>query len=376
MRILVDRKTLSEAVNLAARVTAKKRDVSILQNVHFEVKNNEVTLTATDAETTLRTSIALHVMKGDGQFCVSAKELKAMLAGASGETVALEATEDGCFTLEYSNGVFICPATGADEFPETKQEEMTERVQLPGLLIRDALKRSLWSVSDDELRIALMGVCFTLRRPGILDIVTTNAQVLVLSRIRLSYSTGSEFRFIIPKKAAMLLQRVLSDEPVDLSWNDQSCRVKVGPYTFDIRNIDARFPDYDKVIPNAIPLQALVPRDTVLRSLKRLLPFSDDKFGRVNLSFSNGTLKMSADDFENMRGARQTIAIAHESDDAKICVSGRRLAGILSKLSGQDAVFGITDAPGTPVIVWPWSQAADCEVTMLMTSMRGNKHDE
>ena len=85
MKIIVNRILLGEAANLLARVINPKNVMPILGDVLFDVKDNEVTLTASDTEVTLSTTIRLDTMEGDGQFCVSAKDLSTALAEITDE---------------------------------------------------------------------------------------------------------------------------------------------------------------------------------------------------------------------------------------------------------------------------------------------------
>ena len=68
MRIIVNRDLLGDAANLLARVINPKNALPILGDVLFDVKDNEVTLTASDSEVTLSTTIGLDTMEGDGRF--------------------------------------------------------------------------------------------------------------------------------------------------------------------------------------------------------------------------------------------------------------------------------------------------------------------
>lgn len=377
MKIIVNRALLGEAANLLARVINPKNALPILGDVLFDVKDNEVTLTASDLEVTLSTTIGLDTMEGDGRFCVSAKDLSTALAELTDEKVTIIATleSDNRFTLQHNSGETYFPIDNADEYPLPKQEKVSEPVTLKGHQVKEALKRSLWATATDDLRPIMNGVCFALK-DGWLDIVTSDGHVLVKSRINAieGAKITDEFRMIIPKKAATLLGGVLSGDPVKVSWNEHSCRMEFWPYTLDMRLVEGKYPNYNSIIPEDQPLTAIVPRAFALCSLKKVVPFSADNNGShmVRMSLTKDRMKLTAEDFDFAKGSHDSFYVEYPHEDIEIGVSGSRLAAILSKLSGGEMRMCLTD-PSRAMTFEPSEQDEDCEVLMLAMPMLLNE---
>ena len=379
MKIIVNKALLGDAANLLARVINPKSALPILGDVLFDVKNNEVTLTASDSEVTLSTTIGLDTMEGDGRFCVSAKDLSTALAELTDETVTVIATleSDNRFTLQHNSGETYFPIDNADEYPLSKQEKVSEPVTLKGHLVKEALKRSLWATSNLDLRPVMNGVCFALKE-GWLDIVTSDGYVLVKSRINANEGAEitDEFRMIIPKKAATLLGSVLSGDPVKVSWNEHSCRMEFWPYTLDIRLVEGNYPNYNSIIPEDQPMTAIVPRSLALCSLKKVVPFSADNGGShmVRMSLTKDRMKLTAEDFDFAKGSHDSFYVEypHEDKDIEICVGGSRITAILSKLSGGDMRMCLS-APDRAITFEPLEQDEDCKVLMLAMPMLLNE---
>ena len=368
---------MGEAANLLARVINPKNALPILGDVLFDVKDNEVTLTASDSEVTLSTTIGLDTMEGDGRFCVSAKDLSTALAELTDEKVTIIATleSDNRFTLQHNSGETFFPIDNADEYPLPKQEKVSEPVTLKGHQVKEALKRSLWATATDDLRPIMNGVCFALK-DGWLDIVTSDGHVLVKSRINAieGAKITDEFRIIIPKKAATLLGGVLSGDPVKVSWNEHSCRMEFWPYTLDMRLVEGKYPNYNSIIHEDQPLTAIVPRAFALCSLKKVVPFSADNNGShmVRMSLTKDRMKLTAEDFDFAKGSHDSFYVEYPQEDIEIGVSGSRLAAILSKLSGGEMRMCLTD-PSRAMTFEPSEQDEDCEVLMLAMPMLLNE---
>ena len=377
MKLIVNKALLGEAANLLARVINPKNALPILGDVLFDVKNNEVTLTASDSEVTMSTTIGLDTMEGEGRFCVSADQLRASLAELTDEKVTIIATteSDNVFKLQHQSGETYFPIDNADEYPLPKSETLPEPVSLEGIQVREALKRSLWATATDDLRPIMNGVCFALK-DGWLDVVTSDGHVLVKSRINVikGAKITDEFRMTLPKKAANILSGVLSGDPVKVSWNEHSCRMEFWPYTLDMRLVEGKYPNYNAIIPEDQPLTAIVPRAFALCSLKKVLPFSSDNQGShlIRLSFTKDRMKMTAEDFDFAKGSHDSFYIDYPHSEIEIGVSGSRLAAILSKLSGGEMQMGMTDA-SRAITFEPNEQDEDCEVLMLTMPMLLNE---
>jgi DNA polymerase-3 subunit beta len=373
MKLIVNKALLGEAANLLARVINPKNALPILGDVLFDVKNNEVTLTASDSEVTMSTTIGLDTMEGEGRFCVSADQLRASLAELTDEKVTIIATteSDNKFTLQHQSGETYSPIDNADEYPLPKSETLPEPVSLEGIQVREALKRSLWATATDDLRPIMNGVCFALK-DGWLDVVTCDGLVLVKSHINVikGAKITDEFRMTLPKKAANILSGVLSGDAVKVSWNEHSCRMEFWPYTLDMRLVEGKYPNYDAIIPDDQPLTAIVPRAFALCSLKKVLPFSSDNQGShlIRLSFTKDRMKMTAEDFDFAKGSHDSFYIDYPHSEIEIGVSGSRLAAILSKLSGGEMQMGMSD-PSRAITFEPNEQDEDCEVLMLTMPM-------
>ena len=377
MKLIVNKALLGEAANLLARVINPKNALPILGDVLFDVKNNEVTLTASDSEVTMSTTIGLDTMEGEGRFCVSADQLRASLAELTDEKVTIIATteSDNVFKLQHQSGETYFPIDNADEYPLPKSETLPEPVSLEGIQVREALKRSLWATATDDLRPIMNGVCFALK-DGWLDVVASDGHVLVKSHINAikGAKITDEFRFIIPKKAANILSGVLSGDPVKVSWNEHSCRMEFWPYTLDMRLVEGKYPNYDAIIPTDQPLTAIVPRAFALCSLKKVLPFSPDSQGShlLRMSLTKDRLKLTAEDFDFAKGSHDSFYVDYPHAEIEIGVSGSRLAAILSKLSGSEMQMGMTDA-SRAITFEPNEQDEDCEVLMLTMPMLLNE---
>lgn len=149
MKLIVDKALFTEATNLLAKVINPKTPLPILGDILFDVKDNRLTMTASDSEITMSTTIGIDTMEGDSRFCVPASDLRAALAELSDKTLTILATteSDMRFVLQHQGGETYFPIEDADDYPLPMQEDLSEPVEIDSIYIKEALKRSLWSTA-------------------------------------------------------------------------------------------------------------------------------------------------------------------------------------------------------------------------------------
>jgi DNA polymerase-3 subunit beta len=71
MRITLSSSALSSRLGTLAKVINSKNSLAILDCFLFEVANNQLTITASDSENVMRTTMPLETSDGEGKFAVN-----------------------------------------------------------------------------------------------------------------------------------------------------------------------------------------------------------------------------------------------------------------------------------------------------------------
>ena len=116
-----------------------------------------------------------------------------------------------------------------------------------------AINKTIFAVSNDDLRPAMTGVFFELSKDCV-QFVATDAHRLIRYKRNDSKATKND-SFIVPKKPLNLVKNALpdNDDDIQISYNKNHLFVSHGDVQMICRLIDARFPDYKVVIPDDNP---------------------------------------------------------------------------------------------------------------------------
>ena len=228
MQFTLSSGALNSRLQTLARVINSKNTLSILDGFLFEVANNVLTVTASDSENVMQSTIELAECSGDGKFALSNRTILNAVKELPEQPLSFNVDEnDVSVVIDYLNGSFKLTALSADDFPMMQDfdGEVTTLV-MDSTLFAENLSRSLFATAQDEIRPVMGGVYFDLTADN-LAVVATDGHKLVRNRI-LTIKNDVPASFILPQKPAQLLKGVLpkGEGDVVVKFNSKGAEVR------------------------------------------------------------------------------------------------------------------------------------------------------
>ncbi len=371
MKFSVSSSELQKKLSLANGVVGANTVLPILEDYLFELSGNLLKITASNLETTIMTSLEVDGEE-DGQIAITAKILSDTLKALPEQPVTFEVeTNVRSITITSAYGKYKLAGDNHEDFPDLPAEEDAQSITLDSDLINSALTKTLFATSNDELRMAMQGVYVQIEDATII-FVATDAHKLV----KYSFKRGNPEEtasFIIPKKGLVLLKNALNqDAQVHLSYNKNNCFFAMGQTKVIIRLIDAKYPDYNAVIPYDNANRLTINRSDFLQSLRRIAIYANKSTNQVVLNISDGSLTVSAQDLDFSNEATEQLSCEYTGDAMNIGFNAKFLIEMLSVL-GTDEIILKLSTPNRAGILVPSEQPDEEELIMLvMPVMMGN----
>lgn len=373
MKFIISSKTLSSQLQAIGRVINAKNSLPILESFLFDIKDGVLTLTASDSETTLTSTLALPENDGEGRFAIKSKTMLDALKDVPEQPLTFEVNTN---TLEviilYQNGKYSLVAQRADEYPQAiALGDNIVSLNMQSNTLLSGINRSLFAVSDDTLRPVMNGIYFDIT-PESVTIVATDGHKLVRSR-NLSNHGDEKAAFVLPKKPAQMLKSLLNkeEEEVQIRFDGRNAIFQATTFVMVCRLIEGRFPNYNAVIPQGNPFCITIDRAVLLSALKRVLVFSTEGAWLVKLTLSPNELTVSGQDLDFSTSAEEHLTCSYNGQPMSIGFKGTFLADILNNLSGQDVQIELAD-PSRPGVLVPVEQEENEDVLMLLMPMMLN----
>lgn len=371
MRFTVSSSALSSKLNMLAKVIGSKNSLPILDCFLFQVANGEMSITASDSDNVIKSTLALTDHDGEGEFCVpnrvildALKELPEQPlhfdVDAAGEAVAIK--------IVYQNGLYNFTGQSAEEYPRTQSmNDACTTVSLPTEMLINNISRSLFATANDELRPVMNGIYFDLTADA-LAIVASDGHKLVRSK-NFTIKSESPSAFNFPKKPASLLKNILSKDGDDaiIKFDDRSAEIQFTDGVMRCRLIDGRYPNYNSVIPNN-PNEVTVDRRGLQSALRRVLPFASESSQLIRFHIESGRFEVSSEDIDFSTSAKEQLSCEYNGSPISIGFKGSSLMEILSNLTSDNIIIQLAD-PSRAGIIVPAEQPENEDILMLIMPM-------
>lgn len=370
MKFTVSSTALSSRLQTLARVINSKNSLPILDSFLFEVNNQQLTITASDSENVMRSTLQLDEVDGDGNFAVPNRTLLDAMKELPEQPLTFEVnTENLTIKIIYQNGLYNFTAQNGDEYPRSQQiPDNATVISIDSTVLNDNLTRSLFATAQDELRPVMNGIYFDLTADG-LAVVASDGHKLVRNK-NFNIKSETPAAFILPKKPATLLKNVLGkeQEEVVIKFDDRTAEISFAEGVLTCRLIEGRYPNYNSVIPQGNPNQLTIDRRSLIGALKRVLPFASESSQLVRFHLDAGRLELSSEDIDFATSAKEVVNCEYAGQAMNIGFKGSSLSEILNNLQGDEVIIELAD-PSRAGIILPAVQPENEDVLMLIMPM-------
>jgi DNA polymerase III subunit beta len=233
-------------------------------------------------------------------------------------------------------------------------------------VLAKAIQRTIFAASTDELKVALNGVLFDFKTTGA-TFVATDAHRLVRYR-RQDVIVPEDISFILPQKALNLLQSLAAgsqDDALTIEYNQSNAFFQIGVARLVCRLIDARFPDYEAVIPKESPNRVVLNKRELLQSLRRLDIFSNKTTHLGRCSLAENAMNMVAEDNEYANRAKEGLSCVYDGAAMEIGFNISLMNDVIGAIETDEVVLEL-DTPSRAAVVVPASQEPNEDVLMLL----------
>ena len=373
MKFIVSSTALSGHLQAISRVINTKNALPILDCFLFELQDGTLSVTVSDSETTMITTLEVNESDADGRFAVPAKTLLDALKEIPEQPLSFDVNLNNLeITVQYQNGKYSLMGQNADEFPQPAAlSSDAVHVEMEADVLLGGINRSVFATADDELRPVMNGIYFDITTDDITSVASDGHKLV---RCKTFAAHGSErAAFILPKKPANLLKNLLPKEQgtVTLEFDERNAVFTLEEYKMVCRLIEGRYPNYNSVIPQNNPYKVIVDRMQLVGALRRVSIFSSQASSLIKLRLSNNLITISAQDIDFSTSAEETVSCQYEGNDMSIGFKSTFLLDILTNIAAEEVVIELADPSRAGVII-PLEQEEKEDLLMLLMPMMLN----
>jgi DNA polymerase-3 subunit beta len=369
MNFTVEKQELSGALQRVIGVVPTKTTIPILAGILLDLVDNQLTLTGTDLEVSISTSIQVHGNQ-DGGVAVPAKLLYEIVRELPEVPLQVESDESNRVTIKTDKGLYRIAGEPKEEFPRIVVQEGEVGFTLEVERLRRMINKTIFAVSTDELRTTLMGIFVQVLENELRFVTTDGHRLAKIVYKRFQAPEGNVREVIVPTKAFnLVLRNSEGAEKAEISLGENHIIFKLPQTVVYSKLIDGQFPNYERVIPTDNDKDLFVNRDQFQASVRRVSLFSNSMTRQVRLSLQSDQMEIQAEDLEFGGEASETISVRYSGDPMEIGYNATYVVDILRHMDTEEVVLRLKD-PVSAGIIYPTEQEEDEELMMLLMPIR------
>lgn len=375
MKFVVSSASLLNLLQHTGRVVSTKNTLPILDYFLFSLSGEHLSVTASDLETTLISTLKVERVDEEGIIAVPAKMITDTLKEFSDQPLTISVNKSTWeITVSWKTGKLSIPGVIGTGYPAipTLSEEGKQSLEIPAQDLLDGISKTIFATADSELRPVMNGIYFDIA-PDSITFVATDAHKLV------KFTFGNrdnklQNAFILPKKPAVLLRNMLGKETetITVEFDDHNAIFRLSNFLMICRLIEGKYPNYNSVIPANNPNKVIVDRTELLNCIKRVSVCSNQASNLIKLEISKGSILLSAQDTDFSVSAEDTLPCNYEGEHFEIGFKSTFLMEILSNIETQEVSIELADSTRAALFFPSGEQKGDVSMLMLLMPMMIN----
>ena len=370
MKFNVNQQDLQQALSYCQGVIEKRSTLQILSNVLLDVKNSQLTITATDLDL-----IFVHQIKNievfeEGKTTTTSSIMYDIIRKfSSGKKINLSLSETNKLQLESEKSIFNLNCISHSEFPITDENFNDNEFSINSKNLLKLLNKCKFSISNDETRHYLSGIYFhqtEVEDKNYLTAVATDSHRMSISKVRLDQKIIFD-PIILPKKTIFQLVSLLDNYDGNVKISNVKSKIK-----FELNNsilisklIDGKFPNYIQVIPKNNQKKLEIDLKLFSGSVDRVASVSLDKKDGVKFTLTKDALNLSVNN-TNSGDGNETLNVKF-NHDLEISFNSRYLIDVASQLDGEKIEIYFNDI-GSPALI---KDPGDFDSIYVVMPMKG-----
>ena len=364
MKFIVSSAALLKKLQVLSGVINATNTIPVLDHFLFDIDNSNLTITSSDLETTMVSSIKVD-SKSKGNIAIPSKLLIDTLKTFPDQPLTFTIEENNIIEINSNHGKYTLAYADGEQFPKAITLDNPSEAKVSSKVLLKAINSTIFAAGNDDLRPVMSGVFFQLSQDNSTFVATDAHKLVKYTRTDVSASELAEF--IMPKKPLNLLKNIIEEDfQVTIEYNNSNAKFILENLTIVCRLIDGNYPNYEAVIPNENPNILTIDRTQFLNSLKRVSIFSNKTTHQVRLKLAGAELNISAEDIDFSNKAEERLTCDYKGEDIEIGFNSRFLIEMLNNIESNEVSLEMS-LPNRAGILKPVSGYEDGEeITMLV----------
>ncbi len=178
MKFTISREVLLQPISQVVGVVERRQTLPVLANFMLVARDGRLTVTGTDMEVELISSVPANVSQ-DGEITVPARKfLDIVKALPDGANISFSVSDEKA-TLSAGRSRFTLSTLPASEFPATDQVEALEKISVSESALKKMMDKTSFAMANQDVRYYLNGLLFDFSNQQLRAIATDGHRLAI-----------------------------------------------------------------------------------------------------------------------------------------------------------------------------------------------------
>lgn len=341
MKFTIKKELLLDALNKVSKAISTKNLIPVLAGIKFELKRGVLTLTASDNDITIQTSIESNnddfKIEREGSIIIQGKYILDIVRKLPDKYINIEVVDELKILIYTDKSEFNLNGISEKEYPNIGLEESKKKIVLKSGIFKDIVSQTAFASSNEESKPILTGINFNVVG-DILECNSTDSYRLARKVIKLDKISEDNYNIVIPSHNIVEFSRILNDENSDVELHIFNNKIlfKNNNLKFESRLINGTYPNTSNLLPDSDLVVVNTNLNDFYDVIDRVSILTSDKEKNIVTLETNGdilTLKSSSAEIGRVE---EKMNITKNNDEnIKISFSAKYMMEALKSFSTE-----------------------------------------
>lgn len=226
MKFSIEKNILLENLNNVVRGISTKNVIPVLNGIKFELKDDGLTLMASDSELTIESFIESKLIKNiesTGTIIISSKYILDIIRKMPSDIINFEMQDSLKIKIYSDFNQYNLNCLDPNDYPNIKLITHKDPVTIKADILKEVINQTSFAISSQELRPILTGLNLKING-DLMEVIATDSYRLAKKNIKLEQPSLVDVNIVIPGKNVVELEHILVDDD-EVSMNVFNNRV-------------------------------------------------------------------------------------------------------------------------------------------------------
>lgn len=351
MKFSCDRQALINALSTTQKGASGKSTLPILEGILFQVYDNQLTLTGTDMEIGIRTSLPAEVTR-EGEVVLSANLIAEFVRKLGGDEVFFDKDENHQVVIESLMSKITIKGLPSDEFPAFPEIEGEFTFTIDAVELKNMIRSTIISVATTDTIPVLKGLKMEIE-DGLLSLIGLDGYRLSVKKTEPIPAPEFAAAVIVPGTSMSELARLLGnyEGTVTVEFSTTQIFFAFGDTQFTSRILQGEFINYKHIIPTEKTTRVTLERQAFYDCIERAaLLAREGKNNLVKMDFNVDEVIITAN-ATDVGEVREILPIQNEGAPLRIAFNSKYYLDVLKVIDDEQITIEMTTSVGPSVIV-------------------------